>query len=479
MSYTSELSTIRKTRDKGHKDMNDRLFSRDMADINIMNNNRKNVKFMNRLEMERDEFLKNSNNNKDDNEIGYDNKQRINNNYFDDRRMPMRPIVDISREMYNNDNFPQTLEDIKRTQNKSTKIMSYEQDTNFADINHDTKLSDNIQDNKICISGITNYGLFLFDNLLEIMRCPFIFSPYLIYSIFGSLFIGSDGNTEVELKNYFNFPRTDILMSGLNDIQNILNKNHISIKSGNCIIFSDNNDFNPQFCKKINNYTKVRRINTTNYEKESENINKIISNTYQIEKKSISSSIIQNSSIILLNYASINPIWLSHFTKTSKQDGIDFMHAYKQTFGYFEQSGFQVIEIVSQDNLCMGIIYGDIELTDKNLKFIISNLRPQILEEVKIPKFKLQTKLKYTNILKETELKTVFLDLKVSELFNTECEISECIQNIEFNFNENSIPIKKENNTGYVTTRKFIIEKSFRFYLRSRINNCILFLGTF
>jgi serine protease inhibitor len=474
---SSELSRISRNRDNVHRDMNDRLHSRDMTDINIINDTRKNVKFMNRLEMERDEFLKNSNYNKDD-EYESNKSQQINNFIFDDRRMPMRPEFDISRDMYNNnDNFtPQNIDDIKRNKSTNKSILSFEKDSNFADINHDTKLSDNLQDNKICINGINNYGLFLFDNLLETMKCPFIFSPMLIYSMFGSLFIGSDGNTEIELKNYFNFPRSDILISGLNDIYKILTS-HTSVICGNCIIFSDNIDYNPQYCKKINNYTKVRRVNINNSEKESNDINKIISHTNKIEKKSISSNIIQNSSIILLNYASINPVWLSHFTKITKQNGIEFMHAFRQTFGYFEQQGLQVIEIISQDNLCMGLIYGDIELNDKSLKFIIANLKPQILEEVKIPKFKLQTKLKYTNILKETDLKTIFLDLKIPELFNNDCEITECIQNIEFNFNEKSIPTKS--NIGYVTTRKFIIEKSFRFYLRTRTNNCILFLGTY
>lgn len=474
---SSELSRISRNRDNAHKDMNDRLHSRDMTDINIMNNTRKSVKFMNRIEMERDEFLKNSNYNKDD-EFDTNSSQQINNFIFDDRRMPMRPEFDISRDMYNNNNnfTHQTMDDIKNSKSTNKSLLFFEQESNFADINHDTKLSDNLQDNKICINGINNYGIFLFDNLLETMKCPFIFSPILIYSMFGSLFIGSEGNTEIELKNYFNFPRSDILTSGLNDIYNII-KLHTSILCGNCIIFSDNIDYNPQFCKKINNYTKVRRININNAEKETHNINKIISNTNKIEKKSISSTIIQNSSIVLLNYASINPIWLSYFSKTSKKDGIEFMHAFRQTFGYFEQQGVQVIEIVSQDDLCMGIVYGDIELNDKNIKFITANLKPQILEEVKIPKFKLQTKLKYTNILKETDLKTVFLDLKIPDLFNNECEITDCIQNIEFNFNEKSIPSK--NNNGYVTTRKFIVDKSFRFYLKTRKNNCILFLGTF
>ena len=102
-----------------------------------------------------------------------------------------------------------------------------------------------------------------------------------------------------------------------------------------------------------------------------------------------------------------------------------------------------------------------------------------MLQEVKIPKFRLQTKLRYTNILKETDLKTVFMDLKAPYLFNSECEITDCVSNIEFNLNENSIKSDNKNNTNFVTSKKFIIEKSFRFYLRSKINNCILFLGTF
>ena len=426
-------------------------------------------------------------------QINYKQSQtqsQIKSNPMYDRRMPMRPEFNITKSNYDDQNslFPPTMNDLKQDlkKNKFTKtkeLSSYETNFNFADINHDTKLTENIQDNKVCLNGITNYGLFLFDNLIETMKGPFVFSPYLIYSIFGSLFVASEGNTEVELKNYFNFPRSDILSNGLNDIQNIF-PSHQSIRQGNCIIFSDNIDYNPQFCKNINAYTKIRRINRNNSAKEAEEINKIISIMTQNNKKSVSKELLDKSSIILLNYASINPIWLSHFTKTSSKDGIDFMHAYNQTFGYFEQPNLQILEIISKDDLCMGLIYGNvdkvIELNDKSLKFIVSNLKSTILEEVKIPKFKLYTKLRYTNILKETDLKTVFMDLKVPYIFNSECEISDCIQNIEFNFNENSIPSEQtKNKTNFVTTKKFIIEKSFRFYIRSKINNCLLFMGSY
>ena len=499
----AELSRINRSKDKIYRDTNSRLNDRDLIDMHIRNNNTSNIRPINRIDLERDEFMQNSSIDVEDEQINYKQSQtqiesqiqsnsqtqsqsHSQSNPMYDRRMPMRPEFNIIKSNYDEQNnlFPPTMNDLKQDlkKNKLTKtkeLSSYETNFNFADINHDTKLTENIQDNKVCLNGITNYGLFLFDNLIETMKGPFVFSPYLIYSIFGALFVASEGNTEVELKNYFNFPRSDILSKGFNDIQNIF-LSHQSIRQGNCIIFSDDIDYNPQFCKNINSYTKIRRINRNNSAKEADDINKIISIMTQNNKKSVSKELLERSSIILLNYASINPIWLSHFTKTSSKDGIDFMHAFNQTFGYFEQPNLQILEIISKDELCMGIIYGDIELNDKSLKFIISNLKSTIIEEVKIPKFKLYTKLRYTNILKETDLKTVFMDLKVPYLFNSECEISDCIQNIEFNFNENSIPSDKtKNKTNFVTSKKFIVEKSFRFYIRSKINNCLLFIGSF
>jgi serine protease inhibitor len=332
-----------------------------------------------------------------------------------------------------------------------------------------------LSNNTTCTNGINNFGLFLFDNMLNIMNNAFVYSPYLIYTIFASLYISSDGNTEIELKNYFNYPRNDIIISGLKEIVDSYQKINNSI--GNCIIFSDELDYNPQFFNNINFLSKIRKVNKDNSQKEANDINTIIEKISGIEKKSISSDNIRNSNIILLNYANINPTWTSYFSKITKENNIEFMYAFNQTFGFYEQPGLQVLEISSVENYCFGIIYGDIDLNDKNYKIITSSLKPTILEEVKIPKFKLQTKLRYTNLLKETDLKTVFLDLNCSNLFKSQCEINDCLQNIQFNVSEKSIQNKKIN--GFKTSKKFIVQKSFRFYLRTVNNNCIILLGTY
>ena len=127
-------------------------------------------------------------------------------------------------------------------------------------------------------------------------------------------------------------------------------------------------------------------------------------------KTSINAQSIENNSITLLNYANITPKWTSNFSKTSIINNIEYMHSYNQSFGYFEQPRLQVLELESIGNICFGIIYGDIEFNDKTYKLIISNLKRTFFKEVSIPKMKIQTKLRYTNILKETYLNTIFLD---------------------------------------------------------------------
>jgi len=448
MEYSrNNMSRSSNSRLREHKTMNTRLFDREMGDIN---NQFKYMNPVNRMDIEREEFMKNS----------YSDEECNSDNNFD-KRMPSRSGHSINKPIY----------DSEVSSRKSNKmISSYNPYVDFAEINADTKLSDNINTGKICLNGINNYGFFLFDNMLDVMNSAFIFSPYLIYSIFASLFIASEGNTEIELKNYFNFPRSDQLSAGLQQIQT-------NIKTmGNCIIFSNNIDYNPQFCKNINAFTKIRKVNTQNYLSETDEINTIIKNMSNLSKKSISNDTIKNCSICLLNYAHINPTWTSYFSKIVKINNIDYLIALEQTFGYYEQPGLQVLEINSIEGVCFGIIYGDTELNDKTYKTIISNLKPTILDEVKIPKFSITTKLRYTNLLKETDLKTVFIDLKCSYLFNSECEVSDCLQNIEFYFTEKSIKNSKIN--GIKTTRKFVIEKSFRFYVRTQ-ENTILLLGSY
>lgn len=477
-------------RNEQYNQNNDRINNRNMTNVSMLNTmNRKKKEEINRLDIERDEFLRQSSNSRNDDiseAPSRDFGEFRNPGITYDRGMPIRSDV----EFKGNINYTQS-NDFNLLGNKSVgkKLNSFDKPNNYADIDVDTKLTEHVQDKSICVSGINNFGIFLYNNLHQIMKHSFVYSPLLLYSIFGSLYLGSDGNTTVELKNYFNFPRNDILTSGLNYIMELITDTKVAY--GNCIIFADNIDHNTEFCKYINNFTKIRKVNPNNAEKEADNINNIITQLTKPDmKKSIVKDNIINCDVLCLNYACIEPLWVNIFSPTILQDVFhskylgrisqNYMIARNQPFGYYDTPYYQVLEMKSTNNLSMGIIMGDIELTQKIFDSIILNLKATILAEVKIPLFKIQTKLRYTNILKETDLKTVFLDLNVPELFTSTCKLDDVIQNIEISINRNISANKlNEINARIKTVKEFNATTTFTYYLRQTDTNCILFIGSY
>ena len=57
---------------------------------------------------------------------------------------------------------------------------------------------------------------------------------------------------------------------------------------------------------------------------------------------------------------------------TSQMDDFNAYYGDDETFGYHEQPNLQVLEMTSTDNLCFGIIYGDIDFNEKTFKIITS-----------------------------------------------------------------------------------------------------------
>jgi serine protease inhibitor len=191
-----------------------------------------------------------------------------------------------------------------------------------------------------------------------------------------------------------------------------------------------------------------------------------------------------------LNYASITPSWINVFNQNyvkdifhSKYQGRiehNFMIARNETFGYYDTPYYQVLEMKSKNNLSMGIILGEVELTQKLFDSVILNLQATTLAQVKIPIFKIQTKLRYTNIMKQTDLKTVFLDLNVPELFTSTCKLDDVIQNIEIIIDRNTVSAKANGITARIkTVKEFNADTTFIYYLRQTDTNCILFVGSY
>ena len=56
--------------------------------------------------------------------------------------------------------------------------------------------------------------------------------------------------------------------------------------------------------------------------------------------------------------------------------------------------------------------------TYNSIYISIKNLKPHYFKKISFPLFAIQTKMKMKNIFKSTDLKTLFLDLNIPELFD-------------------------------------------------------------
>ena len=488
-------------RDKSnlHENANTRLNNRDLVDIQLNKNRRSNrYHNVNRMDIERDEFLKNSNqfNNTDDNINQVDNSELL-------RGMPLRSNYNMKEDMYNNNLNQSNLNQSNLNQSNlnqfslnpdnftsnNINLDSYETNkNNLADINANTQLTTQLKNKNVCSEGINILGIFMFNNLSKLLDMPFVVNNFGLYNVFVPIYLGSKGNTEIELKNYFLYPKRNVLQEGILELHNIMNK-LTYIKTDSCILLNDQLEFNPDYCSYISNITKIRAFDPTNSNQEVEKINNIISNTLGISmKKSINNISLNNSLVNLLNYTYIKPQWFHPFNKklvdifiyrNKSQIKQEYMQCDNDLFGYFEDQNVQIIELKCEGiNLVMGILLSkdNFIIDDKQLNFYIRNIKPTQFNKVIIPIFKIQTKLRFNSFLQQTNLKTVFLDLNVPEMFKDDnAKLSDVIQNLELNININENI--NNNNNKYKSNRSFIANRSFMFYFRIPDINMIPFIG--
>jgi hypothetical protein len=543
------MSDYSSGKDKGnlHTRANTRLNNRDMIDMELFGGNN-----YHNIYIERDEFLKNSKNNKtknsDDDSFDEDNFNnfasvkssytsdsnvkssytsdsnvkssytsdsnvrgniyRITDMNFDNfkdanRGMPIRGQNFQSKRFNkdsNNDNenindFRESEFIIKKTNNNRTKIDPYSKDTKFAifsDINENSKLSQQIENDNICVEGINDFSLFLLKNLNNVLTSPFIVNTLDIYSIFSSIYLSSQGNTEIELKNYFNFPRKDILEDGLNKLIN--NIKTVNMKNGNCILFNDDLTYNPEFYKLITNISKLRKINLNNIDNEVNNINSIVNAMTQHNmKNSVSSNNLLNLNILLLTFGFFKPIIIINTPikpQILKQEFnsrffnkivVDYVVINNITCGYVETTDFNIVEFAIDDTKTMlGFIQPKKNIKDISEKDIINNLdkfKVGLFNKIMFPLFAIQTKLRFRNIFKKTDLKTIFNDINCPDLFGDRPKIDDLLQNVEINIFPEFKNIKKSNDNK--NNKNFLLTNSFVFYLRLREKQCIYALGIY
>ena len=480
---------------------NDRIAQRTDDEIAINQGRRNNQTNVDRIMLERSMTSHSFDNESqssesDDNYVGEITGETINESDIFDKGMPLRSNFTIKQSKY--DDNPYNDFDLHRKEHKKKKTLNtvgyLDSSSDYAGLDEAMKsITKGSDPYEICISDLNSTTCWMHSNMFKISQDSFVMNGFGLFSGFGILYLISRGNTELELKNYFNFQDKKHLNAGLLTIRDSLNQFRDQIVMDSYIINDKNIPNNTQTAKKLKSLIFSVMINRDYPDQEAQRVNHII-NTVSRMKNVISASTLSKSDISLISVCLIDPIWAykidniikgrfrgSEEIKTNSIMTMDFIRFMGKTFDYYEDAEKQVIEIpMFGEVYCIGMILtktDNIINTDlKTLGISINYLRPTVLDEVMIPMINKRYKTRLNGTLQKTGLNIVFSEQEMAGLYPEGGSLNDVIQYIDIMFGTRCGK-KKCENKGYRTTRKFIANRSFEFYLRNCETNCILAMG--
>lgn len=343
--------------------------------------------------------------------------------------------------------------------------------------------------------NINKFSINLFSLLKRYLNDHFCISPYGLYNIFGVIYFSSKGISENDLSKYFLMIHKNEILGELTSLKQLLDK----IIQTKQLILKDiiliNNDLtiNKTYIEYTDSIIEIYPFCLNNYENETININKYInklSNSPKLLIQPISNKIIAKGKIISLNCGFIKPIWKEPFDKIFDSKFIGNTTRIIKTLGqidhhyeYYEDNFNQLIEFrCIGDILSMGIIlpkeYIEPNITYEQISLMMKNIKMTYLDEVRIPVFTEQIKMKLTNVLYHDGLKSIFHKLYIPEFINKETKISDIVQNLTIIITNND-NIKHHNKqiNSYISNIKFIADHPFIYYFKLIPTNTIIIMG--
>ena len=370
----------------------------------------------------------------------------------------------------------------------------------------------NINNNKNIITdeiqqfsnSIDDYGIFLLNSTQRYLKSSFLLASYNLINILGTLYIASKNKTTQELKNYLNLRDKQRCMTDIQIYCSEIEKlNYCSIN--NFIIIPYEYQINKTFLNYIPGIKIINYDNNIDPNIEYLKINKYIANISPNNNNIFLNTlkphhIANKNSIISLISGTIEPIWKNDFDELRK----DVFYSYKKreqvyliannkNYYYSQNNNMELIELRTFDHkMAFGILlakekedyYPKIETI--NLNCLIDTLKETQFKYLVIPQIMENLKMRYTNILKESGLKTIFENLEIPEFIaNNKLELNDIVQNIYIvinknnnNKNNNNNNNNKNNNNNNNNISK-IIKTPFIYYLRLNNPSTILYFGQF
>jgi len=500
---------------------NNKLYDRHDLDMDMSGIGRQNHQLnMNRINIERDGFFNQDTRGSYENgdefrrmpERKRDNRvmskrektgeitgEIINDDYQNyDQGMPIRSQYNIKKPLHDSNMYTDFDIFNKQKNTSDFKVSSFDPGssgtTGYADVMVSmTKLSNQVQPAEICSNGVEKIGFNLFNNLFgSLQKSNFITNGYGLYSLFSSLYLASTGTTEIELKNYFDFPKKEYIYKGLYKVIDETNAINKMFNSRNIIIIGNDVPYNMHYCDNIRDLGIIFRVNISKPDTEADRVNKLIKKLmgHDMRRTVISENII-DLQVMFANLLVIRPIWHVAFDKVVKgsfytHDGkrdANYMYGVGKSFGYYEDNLIQLVEVKClKQSSSMGIILAknddEFDFDETKIKFYISHLKDVVLDEIKIPTFKQDLKMRYNSILKVTGLNTVFTKIVAPDFFPETAVLHDVVQNVSIVV-DNIYGQQHELNRGYRTSRKFLATKPFIYYFRLTDTNTILLVGSY
>lgn len=344
-------------------------------------------------------------------------------------------------------------------------------------------------------NSITDYSFFIYENLRNLTQDNTLFSTHSIFDILSVLYIASKSGSESELKNYLSFVDKDTVFTGCLGLKKYINKSEC-YDYQNILLISKKNPVNSEFINYISPLVTCFTVNTNESEKEANKLNIYLNSHYNnILGTIFRPDHLNNLNITCLTVGLLRPVWKIPFDKIIKSKFMgkeisikDMMYSSGKTHKYFEDDNFQVLEMEMYDDIfSMGFLLPK-KITNKlpqiNLKdfdIYTEHMKYSVMDEIIIPKFKTQCKLRVSNILKKTGLNNIFNNIDLPELLGNQSKITDFVQNFTLLVDEKYI-INNNNShkfRGAISNRKFIVNRPFIYYIKLKTTNTIILMGQY
>lgn len=347
------------------------------------------------------------------------------------------------------------------------------------------------------VSISTNkFTLSFFNSLKDRYGEKFCITPYGVYNIFAVLAVASNGKTGHDIMQYFDMPSKKNLLSGLLSNKNIYGAKemaqHFFLK--NMLLIDNNLPVSDKFIKFTEKLIDIHPLSTETNNSMISGLNNFIQKISNGTVNPISPKIFEKASqkMICANIGLFKPIWKISFNKsfdskfmgTEKNRIVRMLGQIDTQHAYYEDNLNQYLELkLLGDKIVMGIVLPKEmvipELNFDELTMLLKHIKPTFINEVIIPVFTQQIKLKLTTMLNNSGLDSIFGKSDFSELIDKPCAISDVVQNITV-IVANSGPENNNNSQKFnanISNIKFIANHPFIYYFRLVQTNAILLIG--